>query len=84
MTDTKEKAHLPLGLRLMAAFCKICPCCLISHRWPNSTFARKFKQIQHLCPFCRAQEKVIKIKAEFEREKQVPVNTYRKEPASAK
>ena len=54
----KEKVHIPVGLRVMAFFCRICPCCIIARRFPDSLFARKFRKIQHRCPFCRSYKKV--------------------------
>ena len=66
--------HIPLGLRWMALVCRVCPCCIVARRWPNSAFARKFKKVQHVCPFCRAHEKVkILIQAEEEPDEPVPI-----------
>jgi hypothetical protein len=61
-----DRVHIPLGLRLMAFVCRICPCCVIARRWPNSGFARRFRKVQHGCPFCRARARVIQIMVEAE------------------
>ena len=53
-----ELVHIPIGLRLLAAVCRVCPCCVIARRWPNSAFARQFRKVQAHCPFCKAHEKV--------------------------
>lgn len=67
-----ERTHIPIGLRMMAAVCRICPCCVIARRWPNSRFARRFRRVQHHCPFCRAYRQ-IRIRNEQERLRAVPV-----------
>ena len=70
-----ERVHIPIGLRILAAVCRVCPCCIVARRWPNSAFARQFRKVQHRCPFCKAREKVrhILIAAAAEEAEAVPV-----------
>lgn len=67
-----EEIHIPIGLRLLAAFCRICPCCIIARRWPDSPFAGQFSKIRQHCPCCRAYDRV-KIMVRGERDKEEPV-----------
>ena len=63
-----EKAHIPIGLRLMALVCRICPCCIIARHWPDSWYAKRFSKVQHHCCFCEAYRKVRQIQITFESE----------------
>jgi len=77
-----QEVRIPLRLRLMAGLCRICPCCVIARRWPESGFAKAFESVRHHCPFCRAYEKVrhIRIMAGAEAEQRMPVSKVRQEP----
>ncbi|NQT20795.1 MAG: hypothetical protein HQ592_13895 [Planctomycetes bacterium] len=44
--------------KLMAAGCSICPFCIPSRIWPNSTFARKMQCLERICPWCRAYNRL--------------------------
>ena len=77
-----ERVHIPLGLRLMALVCRICPCCMITRRWPNSGFAKKSSKVQHHCPFCRSYQKVRQIIVQAESQRDEPVLVSREGDAS--
>jgi hypothetical protein len=48
--DTKTK--------VLAAFCKVCPFCIAARHCPNSAYAKKLKEIEKNCPFCKAYSKL--------------------------
>ena len=71
----RQQARIPVGLRVMALICRICPCCIVARRWPESGYAIKFRKVQHRCPFCRSYQKIkqIKVAIESEQAKQVAI-----------
>jgi len=66
--NMSEKLHIPIGMRLMAFVCRICPCCIITRHWPDSWYAKHFSKVQHHCCFCRAYKEVRQIRIAFESE----------------
>ena len=68
-----ERVRIPLGLRLMASFCRACLGCVAARLWPNSAFARRFEKVQNRCPFCKAHAKVRQILIQAGPEQPLPV-----------
>jgi hypothetical protein len=44
--------------KLLAMVCKLCPFCIVARRWPNSAYAKKLKEIEKHCCFCKAYSKL--------------------------
>jgi len=77
------QVRIPIGLRVLAFVCRICPCCVIARRWPDSAFAGKFRKVQRHCPFCRGHEKVRQIIVQAEAEHARELSVAKGGPAAA-
>jgi len=55
MPDVRE---ISAADRLKAFVCQCCVLCIVAHRRPESAFAKKLRQIESNCPFCRAYNKI--------------------------
>jgi len=43
--------------KILAAFCQICPLCIVARKFPQSKFAKMIKSLSSICPFCKAYKK---------------------------
>jgi len=48
------RLKIDIKTKVLAAFCRICPFCIAARQWPDSTYAKKLKEIEKNCPFCKA------------------------------
>jgi len=62
MVNTKGlRLKIDIKTKVLAAFCRVCPFCIAARHWPDSSYAKKLKEIEKNCPFCKAY---LKLKAQ--------------------
>jgi hypothetical protein len=59
MVNTKGlRVKTNMKTKVLAAFCRVCPFCIAARKWPNSAYAKKLKEIEKNCPFCKAYSRL--------------------------
>ena len=49
-----ERSEIDTKTKIMAVFCKFCPFCIVARQWPDSAYAKKLRDVEKHCPFCKA------------------------------